>query len=77
MEIVERKLVCRVKLQGDRYSVLEDALVDTGAAFTVVPPETADFLELETDKRLPKAKLVTASGIIKLEVAGLETHKCK
>jgi len=78
-----RKLISRVKLQGKRYTVFEDALIDTGAAFTVVPPETAEFLELEIDKRLPKAKLVTVSGIIetpvrvleKLEVAGLETRE--
>ena len=83
MEILERKLVSKVRLQGKRYSVLEDALIDTGAAFTVVPPETADFLELETDNGLPKVKLFTASGIIeapvkilpKLEVAGLENSK--
>ena len=80
MDIVERKLICGIRLEGKRYTVFEDAIIDTGAAFTVLPPETADFLELETDKRLPKAKLVTASGIIetpvkvldKLEVAGLE-----
>lgn len=83
MEIVERKLISRVKLQGKRYTVFEDGLIDTGAAFTVVPPETAEFLELEIDKRLPKAKLVTASGIIetpvrvleKLEVAGLQARE--
>jgi len=80
MDIVERKLITRVKLQGKKSSVHEDALIDTGAAFTVLPPETADFLELEIDKNLPKTRLVTASGIIetpvktlpKLEVAGLQ-----
>jgi predicted aspartyl protease len=81
MEIVDRKLIGRGKLQGKRYSVFENALIDTRAAFTVIPPETADFLELQIDQRIPKAKLVTASGIIetpvmvleKLEVAGFET----
>jgi predicted aspartyl protease len=72
-----------VRLQGRRFTVFEDALIDTGAAFTVIPPETADFLELETDKDFPKAKLVTASGIIetpvrileKLEIAGQEAKE--
>jgi predicted aspartyl protease len=41
MKIVARKLVSRVKLQGRRFTVFfEDALIDSGAAFTVVPPET-------------------------------------
>lgn len=69
-----------MKLQGKRYTVFEDALIDTGTAFTVIPPETAEFLELKIDERFPKATLVTASGIIetpvrvleKLEVARLE-----
>lgn len=82
MKIVARKLISRVKLQGRRFTVFEDALMDTGAAFTVLPPETAEFLELKIDKDFPKAKLVTASGIIetpvrvleRLEVAGQETN---
>ncbi len=81
MDIVQRKLLTKVKLQGSRYTVYEDAIIDTGAAFTVVPPEIADLLELEIDIGFPKARLVTASGIIetpvkildRLEVAGLET----
>jgi len=80
MDIVDRKLICRVKLHGKKRSVYEDALVDTGAAFTVIPPETCEFLDLEADNQLPKARLVTASGIIetpvkileKLEIAELE-----
>jgi len=63
MLIRERKLVCRVGLFGKRLRVFEDALIDTGAAFTVIPPEVADFLELETDRNLPKVRLVTASGL--------------
>jgi len=39
-------------------------LIDTGAAFTVIPPVIADFLELETNRAFPKAILVTASGLI-------------
>jgi len=46
MKIVARKLISRVKLQGRRFTVFEDTLMETGAAFTVVPPETAEFLEL-------------------------------
>jgi predicted aspartyl protease len=83
MKIVARKLVSRVKLQGRRFTVFEDALIDSGAAFTVVPPETAEYLELTTDRDFPKAKLVTASGIIetpvkvleRLEVAGQEARE--
>jgi clan AA aspartic protease (TIGR02281 family) len=83
MEIVSRKLISRVRLQGKRFAVFEDALVDTGAAFTVIPPETAEFLELEIDRHFPKSRLVTASGIIeapvrileKLEVAGQEMRE--
>jgi predicted aspartyl protease len=81
MEIVERKLVVRTKLQSKSHTVFEDAIIDTGAAFTVIPTETADFLELEADNQLPKVTLVTASGVIetsvrvldRLEAAGLET----
>lgn len=83
MRIKERKLVTRVKLGGKRFHVFEDALIDTGAAFTVAPPEIADFLELETNRKIRKAKLVTASGIIetpvkileKLEVGGVEIKR--
>jgi clan AA aspartic protease (TIGR02281 family) len=83
MKIVARKLISRVKLQGRRFTVFEDALIDTGAAYTVLPPETAEFLELEINKDFPKAKLVTASGIIetpvrvleRLEVAGREARE--
>lgn len=39
-------------------------MIDTGAAFTVIPPVIADFLELETNRAFPKAILVTASGLI-------------
>ncbi len=83
MEIKEGKLLARVRLEGKRFRVLEDALIDTGAAFTVIPPVISDFLELETSKAFPKAMLVTASGLIeapvkileKLEAAGIEIEK--
>ena len=62
--IKEGKLLVKVKLKGKRFSVFEDALIDIGAAFTVIPPSIAEFLELETDEKMPKATLVTASGLI-------------
>jgi clan AA aspartic protease (TIGR02281 family) len=83
MVITEGKLLVRVKLEGKRFRVFEDALIDSGAAFTVIPPVVADFLELETNRAFPKAMLITASGLIeapvkileKLEVAGIEIEK--
>jgi len=64
MKIQARKLLVKAKLIGRKFSVFEDVIIDTGAAFTVIPPETADYLELELNKDYPKATLVTASGII-------------
>jgi predicted aspartyl protease len=83
MEIRERKLISRAKLKGKMLHVLEDVLIDTGAAFTVIPPEIADFLNLEVNKDYPRARLVTASGIIEtpvkvldgLEVADIKVEK--
>ena len=66
MEIEEGKLLARVRLEGKRFRVYEDALIDTGAAFTVIPPATADFLALETNRAFPKAVLITASGLIEV-----------
>jgi len=43
MKIRERKLIIRAKLEGKRFRVFEDALIDAGAAFTVISPEMADF----------------------------------
>lgn len=63
-------MVVKVQLWGKRF-VQEDALIDTGAAFSVIPPEIDDFLELEPYK-ISKATLVTASGIIKPEIKLLE-----
>lgn len=42
MKIQARRLLVRVKLVGKKLSIFENALIDTGAAFTVIPPETAD-----------------------------------
>lgn len=72
MEIRERKLISRAKLEGKKLHVLEDVLIDTGAAFTVIPPEIADFLDLEVNRDYPRARLVTASGIIETPVKVLD-----
>jgi clan AA aspartic protease (TIGR02281 family) len=68
MKIQARRLLVRVRLVGRNISVFENALIDTGAAFTVIPPEIADLLELELNRDYPKATLVTASGIIEAPV---------
>jgi len=70
MKIEENRLVVKAQLLGKRF-VEEDALIDTGAAFSVIPPEIDDFLELEPHE-IPKTKLITASGIIEPEVKILE-----
>jgi len=72
VKIQKGKLITRVKLKGKKFVVFEDALIDTGAAFTVLPPEIADFLELEINKKFSKATLVTASGLIEPPVKILE-----
>lgn len=65
--IREGKLVVRVRLEGRKTSVLEDALVDTGSTFTVLPPEIVERLELEPFRE-PKVRLTTASGFIEVPV---------
>jgi len=70
MKIEKNRLVVKAQLLGKRF-VEEDALIDTGAAFSVIPPEIDDFLELEPHE-IPKTKLITASGIIEPEVKILE-----
>ena len=72
MEIVQGRLIVRVKLEGKKFNTFEDALIDTGAAFTVIPAEVADFLELGVWKKRPKIELVTASGLIKPSVRILD-----
>ena len=72
MKINEGKLVLKVRLEGKRFKVFEDALIDTGAALTVIPPVISDFLKLETNRAFPKATLVTASGLIEAPVKILE-----
>jgi predicted aspartyl protease len=46
MEIKEGKLILAARLTGKTISVVEDALIDTGSTFTVLPPEIADRLKL-------------------------------
>jgi predicted aspartyl protease len=85
MRISDRKLVLKVSLRGKRFRVSEDAIIDTGASFSVIPPEIADFLELEVDRSFPRARLVTASGVIEtsvkvlpeLEVAGIKVENLR
>jgi predicted aspartyl protease len=85
MRISDRKLALIVRLKGKKLHVYEDSIVDTGASFSVIPPEIADFLELEVDRSFPKAKLVTASGVIEtsvrvlpeLEVAGVRVENLR
>jgi len=72
MKIVQGRLIVRVKLEGKKFSTFEDALIDTGAAFTVIPAEVADFLELGVWEKRPKVELVTASGLIKPSVRILD-----
>ena len=72
MEIVQGRLIVRAKLEGKKVSTFEDALIDTGAAFTVIPAEVADFLELGVWEKRPKVELVTASGLIKPSVRILD-----
>jgi len=66
VEIREGKLVIRVRLGGRRISVVEDALIDTGSTFTVLPPEIVDYLELQRFRNLPRVKLTTASGFMEV-----------
>jgi predicted aspartyl protease len=83
MEIQEGRLLTRVGLEGKKFRTFEDALIDTGSAFTVIPPAISDFLELERNRAFPRAMLVTASGIIeapvktleKMEVSGIRIDK--
>ena len=57
MRISHRKLVLKVDLKGKRFRVSEDAIIDTGASFSVIPPEIADYLELEVDKGFPRGSI--------------------
>lgn len=51
---------------------MEDALIDTGATFTVIPPEVSEFLELDVAPGRARVGLVTASGFIEAPVRILD-----
>lgn len=72
MKIIENKLIVKVRLKGKANSIFEDALIDTGATFTVIPPDVEDFLVLDSYKKNPKIGLTTASGLIEVPVKILE-----
>ena len=40
--------------------------IDTGSSITIIPPEIANYLELELDKENPMIKIVTGSGILEI-----------
>ena len=68
MRVENNKIVVKIKLIGEKFTTIENALIDTGATFTVIPPEIAEFLELKLYKRKPRIDLITASGLIEVPV---------
>jgi len=72
MEIKDGKLILRVRLGGKTISIVEDALIDTGSTFTILPPEIADRLRLKAYRNMPKVNLTTASGFIEAPVRVLD-----
>jgi len=48
--------------KGLRYAT--EAIIDTGSTITIAPPEIADYLNFEVDKRNPTMTIVTGSGIL-------------
>jgi len=64
MKLQDSKLILKIELLGKKSSIVVDALIDTGAAYTLIPPRIADLLELELDKEEPYVMLSTASGVI-------------
>jgi len=71
MEISDSKLIVKVRMGREKF-MWEDALIDTGSAFTVIPPEIDDFLELKPHEEMQKVRLITASGLIEPEVKVLD-----
>ncbi len=57
MKISNRRLLLRVGLSGKRTRIFEDALIDTGASFTVIPTEVAEYLELKAHQAQPRTLL--------------------
>lgn len=68
MQIIGGKLILPAKLTGKNLSVFEEALIDTGSTFTILPPETAERLRLPVNRRMPRVNLTTASGFIEAPV---------
>jgi len=64
MKFQDSKLILKVELFGKKSSIIVEALIDTGAAYTLIPPRIANLLELELDKEEPYVMLSTASGVI-------------
>lgn len=72
MKIKGNRLVVKVRLEGRKFYTLENALIDSGSAFTVIPPDIADYLQLEAFYKWPKISLITASGLIETSVKVIE-----
>lgn len=72
MKIKGNKLIVKVRLEGRKFYTLENALIDSGSAFTVISPGIADYLQLETFYKWPKISLITASGLIEPSVKVME-----
>jgi len=53
MEIREGRLLTRVGLKGKRFRIFEDALIDTGAAFTVIVEKDEDGYYVGSVVELP------------------------
>jgi len=51
--------------------------IDTGSSITIVPPEIANYLELELDKENNTMKIVTGSGILEIPRKIAEVMKIK
>ncbi len=67
MKFDDSKLKVNITFIGSNQMEYEtEALIDTGASITIIPPEISDLLELEEDKEMAKMKLVTASGLIEV-----------
>lgn len=66
MKFEGNKLKVSVVFRNNEIEYETEAIIDTGATITVIPPEISDFLNLEIDKETPIMKLITASGIIEV-----------
>lgn len=67
MKLKNGRPILQVTIYGRDNSYTGEALIDTGAAFLVIPPSVDEQLGLETDVDEPTVKLSTASGIIEVE----------